>query len=381
MAVCQFRHGPPIHQHGFASGYRFVSSYLQQSNDQLAKDLGVPEDPVQAALFRQYLTLSSRFPGEAEQLNEALKPRTYLLDTEEPSRLDAVVLSRVIQELKKWDNDKIVGLRHIVRWADLVQNKLDIAEGDKLKLNVDLEAPREVKAKAKKAGDKKTEVKEADAVAAPTAAAASTGAEVTEGQAKEKKEKKEKKKKEKKPQPVKEEIPINPGMIDLRVGFIEKAIKHPDADSLYVSTIHMGDEEGPRTVCSGLVKYYPLEAMQKRRVIVVANLKPVSMRGIKSSAMVLCASHETEGGESTVEFVNPPEGAEPGDKVFFESYDSVPEKQLNPKKKIWETVQPGFSTNESLEVIYKKEGEPDRRLVTKSGQVCKVPTLVNATVR
>lgn len=360
---------------------RWISSYLQQSNDQLAKELGVPEDPVQAALFHQYLTLSSRFPAEAEQLNEALKPRTYLLDTEEPSKLDAVVLSRVIEELKKWDADKVVSLRHIVRWADTVQNKLELSADEKLKVNVDLDAPREIKAKPKKGGDKaadkaagKAEAKADNKEAGAAAAAAPAAGEAGEA-AEKKKEKKEKKKKEKKPQPVKEEVPITPGMIDLRVGFIEKAIKHPDADSLYVSTIHMGDEEGPRTVCSGLVNYFPLEAMQKRKVVVVANLKPVSMRGIKSSAMVLCASNE-----NTVEFVNPPEGAEAGDKVYFEGYDLVPEKQLNPKKKIWETVQPHFTTTESLEVVYRKEGEEDRKLVTK-GTPCKVLSLVNAQVR
>lgn len=85
-------------------------------------------------------------------------------------------------------------------------------------------------------------------------------------------------------------------MVDLRVGHIIKAIKHPDADSLYVSTIDMGDETGPRTVCSGLVNHIPLEEMQDRLVVVVANLKPVKMRGIKSAAMVLCAANDTSVG-------------------------------------------------------------------------------------
>lgn len=80
-----------------------------------------------------------------------------------------------------------------------------------------------------------------------------------------------------------------------------------------MSTIDMGDEEGPRIVCSGLVNYVPIEEMQKRYVIVVANLKPVTMRGVKSCAMVLCASNKDDG---VVEFVNPPEGSKPGDKIF-----------------------------------------------------------------
>nr|GMD82326.1 Retrovirus-related Pol polyprotein from transposon TNT 1-94 [Ipomoea batatas] len=46
-----------------------------------------------------------------------------------------------------------------------------------------------------------------------------------------------------------------------------------------------------RTVVSGLVKYIPLEEMQNRKVFVLCNLKPATMRGIKSQAMVLAASN------------------------------------------------------------------------------------------
>ena len=114
--------------------------------------------------------------------------------------------------------------------------------------------------------------------------------------------------KEKKP----EESP-NPGMIDLRVGLIRKAEKHPDADSLYVSHIDVGEEK-ERIVCSGLVKYIPLEEMQNRKVVCVCNLKEVKMRGIMSQAMVLAASEPVEGDaeKEKVELVIPPEGA----KVF-----------------------------------------------------------------
>lgn len=238
-------------------------------------------------------------------------------------------------------------------------------------------------ASSKKADKKADKKSKGAAPAADAAAAASTPASDAkkdspkEGAADAKAGvKKEKKKKEKKPQPVKEEVPVTPSLIDFRVGHIQKAIKHPDADSLYVSTIDMGDKDGPRTVCSGLVKYFPLEAMQDRYVVVVANLKPVNMRGIKSSAMVFCASNE-----DTVEFVNPPAGSKPGDKIFFESYDGTPEAVLNPKKKIWEQIQPGFSTSSDFSVVYKKDGEPDRKLVNKEGTLCKVTTLVGAAVR
>ena len=40
-----------------------------------------------------------------------------------------------------------------------------------------------------------------------------------------------------------------------------KVQKHPDADSLYVEEIDVG-EAAPRTVVSGLVNYIPIEEMQ-----------------------------------------------------------------------------------------------------------------------
>ena len=49
--------------------------------------------------------------------------------------------------------------------------------------------------------------------------------------------------------------------LDIRVGVIMEVQKHPDADSLYVEKIDVGEEQ-PRTVVSGLVKHIPLEEMQ-----------------------------------------------------------------------------------------------------------------------
>ncbi len=116
--------------------------------------------------------------------------------------------------------------------------------------------------------------------------------------------------------------------------------------------------------------------MQERYVVVVCNLKPVNMRGVKSSAMVLCGSDDNK-----VEFVQPPEGSKPGDKVFFEGYsDQEPLNQLNPKKKIWEAFQPNFTTNENLEVIFKDE-DGVKKLTSKLGQSFKVASIVNANVR
>ena len=58
---------------------------------------------------------------------------------------------------------------------------------------------------------------------------------------------------------VDEEIDV--GRLDLRVGRIVEAKKHPDADALYVETIDLGEDK-PRTVVSGLVRHVPLEEVR-----------------------------------------------------------------------------------------------------------------------
>ncbi|KAK1290446.1 putative methionine--tRNA ligase [Acorus calamus] len=159
--------------------------------------------------------------------------------------------------------------------------------------------------------------------------------------------------------------------LDIRVGLIKKVQKHPDADSLYVEEIDVG-EESTRTVVSGLVKYIPLEDMQNRKVCVLCNLKPASMRGIKSQAMVLAASNNDY---TKVELVDPPESAQVGERVTFPGFSGEPDDVLNPKKKVWETLQTDLQTNAELVACY--QGVP----FTTSAGVCKVSTISEGAIR
>ncbi|KAI3404834.1 ARC1 [Candida oxycetoniae] len=351
--------------------------------------------PEQKALSSQFETLSTRLDEKDTllQINDSLRTKTFVSGSV-PSRADLVLFSKVFPLASKWtDKEEIANFRHIFRWIDLVQNRL-VNVSEPLKIDYDIELPREVK-------EKKKAAPAAAAVDAPAAAAATTtttkegkntpassahgpGHTLTEEELKKRAAAKEAKKaakaklnaeKQQQQKAASTASAPTPAMVDLRVGFIKKAERHPDADTLYVSTIEMGDEDGPRTVCSGLVNEIPLEEMQQRYVIVVANLKPVTMRGIKSCAMVLCASNADK-----VEFVNPPKDSKPGDKIFFEGYNGVPEKQLNPKKKIWEAIQPKFTTNENFEVTYTEEGKSPSKLMNEKGELCKNSTIVGAKV-
>lgn len=56
--------------------------------------------------------------------------------------------------------------------------------------------------------------------------------------------------------------------------------RHPDADSLYVEKVDIGagEEEGPRTIVSGLVNFCEEADLLGKDVVVLCNLKPVNMK-------------------------------------------------------------------------------------------------------
>lgn len=137
-----------------------------------------------------------------------------------------------------------------------------------------------------------------------------------------------------------EEAAITPSRLEIKVGKVVAVSRHPDADSLYIEKIDLG-EAGPRTIVSGLVKHVPEEEMKDRLVVVLCNLKPAKLKGVESKGMVLCSSKE-----DGVEPLAPPEGSKPGDRVLVEGHEEgAPDEQLNPKKKIWEKLSIDLKTS------------------------------------
>ena len=108
------------------------------------------------------------------------------------------------------------------------------------------------------------------------------------------------KKEEKKAEKVEEkpEIGIEDfAKISLRVGQVTACERVEKSDKLLKLTLSLGDEQ--RTVASGIAKYYTPEQMVGKKVILVANLKPAMLRGVKSEGMILCA--EKDGVVTLVE--------------------------------------------------------------------------------
>ncbi len=83
-----------------------------------------------------------------------------------------------------------------------------------------------------------------------------------------------------------EEITIDDFMkVELRVGTVLAAEKMKKADKLLKIQVDLGYEK--RQVVSGIAAYYTPEELVGQKVIVVANLKPVKLRGELSQGMIL----------------------------------------------------------------------------------------------
>jgi len=76
--------------------------------------------------------------------------------------------------------------------------------------------------------------------------------------------------------------------LDLRVGTVLSAAKHPDADKLLVVQVALG-EDAPRQIVAGLADRFSPEDLVGKQVVVVANLAPRKLRGLMSQGMILVA--------------------------------------------------------------------------------------------
>jgi len=95
--------------------------------------------------------------------------------------------------------------------------------------------------------------------------------------------------------------------IELKVGKVIKCEKHPDADSLLVEQIDVGGET--RQIVSGIAGSYTPGQMIGKQVVVITNLRPAVIRGVKSEGMLLAGR---DGKEMAVVEVN---GLKPGTKI------------------------------------------------------------------
>jgi methionyl-tRNA synthetase len=77
---------------------------------------------------------------------------------------------------------------------------------------------------------------------------------------------------------------------ELRVAEIAAAEPIAGADKLLQLTLDLGDEQ--RTTVAGIALSYSPQDLVGKQVVVLANLEPVTLRGVRSEGMVLAAGDE-----------------------------------------------------------------------------------------
>ena len=97
--------------------------------------------------------------------------------------------------------------------------------------------------------------------------------------------------------------------MDLRVGQVLDAEKHPNADKLMILKVDLG-EQNARKIVAGIMGKYQPEEMIGKQIIVVANLKPAKIRGVESQGMLLAAIDN-----ETPILLKPSEEVKPGTKI------------------------------------------------------------------
>jgi len=111
------------------------------------------------------------------------------------------------------------------------------------------------------------------------------------------------------PQPAEPLITIDDfAKIKLTTAKVLTAEKVPDATKLLKLTIDIGTEK--RQIIAGIAEYYSPEQIIGKTIVVVTNLQPATIRGIKSEGMLLAAKKD---GKLTL--LSSLEPIEPGAKI------------------------------------------------------------------
>ncbi len=75
--------------------------------------------------------------------------------------------------------------------------------------------------------------------------------------------------------------------LDIRVAKIIDVADHPNADKLYVLKVDLGNEQ--RQIVAGIKQHYAKEQLLGKTIIMLTNLEPAVIRGVKSDGMLLAA--------------------------------------------------------------------------------------------
>lgn len=75
--------------------------------------------------------------------------------------------------------------------------------------------------------------------------------------------------------------------IELKTARVQSAQRVPGTDKLLELTVEIDGQE--RTLVAGVAEVYAPEELPGKKIIVVTNLEPATIRGVRSEGMVLAA--------------------------------------------------------------------------------------------
>ncbi|KAF7024374.1 hypothetical protein CFC21_036745 [Triticum aestivum] len=327
-----------------------ISSTLVKENDiasLFSHIVTSPQDEV-----KKWVEFSSNFvltDGEQHallgNLNQHLSQMSVLLAGFKPSAADIIVFATVHVFMCHLSDSELQKYPNILRWMDYIQHPKKADKGDGEPNSKKAVAGQKVADKSDGAADSK---KAAGEIPGDKANPTSAKNNKPSGDKKKVQEKTAGKATEaaadKAPQKSAEkDSECSVSILNIQVGVIRKAWKHPSADSLLVEEIDLGDGN-VRQVVSGLAKFFSPDELVNRHVVLITNVKPGKLRDVMSAGLVLCASNKDH---TVVEPLIPPEGAKLGERISFAGFDGKPEDVLNPKKKQLDKITPHLRTDEN----------------------------------
>ena len=106
--------------------------------------------------------------------------------------------------------------------------------------------------------------------------------------------------------------------LDLRVAKVLDVKDIPDADTLYMIHLDLG-KLGKRVIVAGMKPHYSKDEMKGKSIVIVSNLRPAKIRGVKSNGMLLAAEDE----KGTCSLLDPGDSS-PGSEVKIEGIPREP---------------------------------------------------------
>ena len=163
--------------------------------------------------------------------------------------------------------------------------------------------------------------------------------------------------------------------VDLRAAKILDVERHPKADKLYVERIDDGSGE-ERQIVSGLVPYYSEEDLRGKTIVLVHNLKPAKLRGVKSEGMLLAADGEYEG-EKLIDVLFLDDNVAPGTRVVAQGYEPPGYESGKPEEPGRIDIDTFFSIPLAVDGGTVKVGEAP---LTVNGSVVTAPRVLRGSV-